>query len=185
MFFFWYVHLQFSLKLWTLLVIGEGEVSHKIFAIVSHVYIYIYHILVTLLMKIFYWHGYGWTWIVQPDIKAIKKRIEDLITRDYLERDKENPNMFKYLAWFECWSQEFYLGYAGSTGTWIRNLGFCCIWYATLKILGFWKEWIIFVQCAIKASFVQFTIFSREFNGNWFLKSLCTAIRLFLWLVRI
>lgn len=36
---------------------------------------------------------------VQPDIKAIKKRIEDLITRDYLERDKENPNVFRYLAW--------------------------------------------------------------------------------------
>jgi cullin 1 len=35
---------------------------------------------------------------MQPDIKAIKKRIEDLISRDYLERDKENPNMFKYLA---------------------------------------------------------------------------------------
>jgi cullin 1 len=35
---------------------------------------------------------------MQPDIKAIKKRIEDLITRDYLERDKENPNMFRYLA---------------------------------------------------------------------------------------
>ncbi|RAL39099.1 hypothetical protein DM860_011585 [Cuscuta australis] len=34
----------------------------------------------------------------KPDFKAIKKRIEDLITRDYLERDKENPNMFKYLA---------------------------------------------------------------------------------------
>ncbi|GMY16443.1 cullin-1 [Fagus crenata] len=34
----------------------------------------------------------------KPDIKAIKKRIEDLITRDYLERDKENPNMFRYLA---------------------------------------------------------------------------------------
>ncbi|KAG8480930.1 hypothetical protein CXB51_025598 [Gossypium anomalum] len=28
---------------------------------------------------------------VLPDFKAIKKRIEDLITRDYLERDKENP----------------------------------------------------------------------------------------------
>lgn len=36
--------------------------------------------------------------ISQPDIKAIKKRMEDLITRDYLERDKENPNMFRYLA---------------------------------------------------------------------------------------
>lgn len=35
---------------------------------------------------------------MQPDIKAIKKRMEDLITRDYLERDKENPNMFRYLA---------------------------------------------------------------------------------------
>jgi hypothetical protein len=34
---------------------------------------------------------------VQPESKAIKKRIEDLITRDYLERDKENPNVFRYL----------------------------------------------------------------------------------------
>ncbi|GLT79422.1 hypothetical protein SLA2020_509110 [Shorea laevis] len=34
----------------------------------------------------------------KPDFKAIKKRIEDLITRDYLERDKDNPNVFRYLA---------------------------------------------------------------------------------------
>ncbi|TYI95853.1 hypothetical protein E1A91_D01G028200v1 [Gossypium mustelinum] len=34
----------------------------------------------------------------KPDFKVIKKRIEDLITRDYLERDKDNPNMFRYLA---------------------------------------------------------------------------------------
>ncbi|CAI0467378.1 unnamed protein product [Linum tenue] len=34
----------------------------------------------------------------KPDIKAIKKRIEDLISRDYLERDKDNPNLFRYLA---------------------------------------------------------------------------------------
>ncbi|CAJ1878959.1 unnamed protein product [Sphenostylis stenocarpa] len=34
----------------------------------------------------------------KPDIKAIKKRIEDLITREYLERDKDNPNIFRYLA---------------------------------------------------------------------------------------
>ncbi|CAI9100076.1 OLC1v1037001C1 [Oldenlandia corymbosa var. corymbosa] len=34
----------------------------------------------------------------KPDVKAIKKRIEGLITRDYLERDKEDPNLFKYLA---------------------------------------------------------------------------------------
>ncbi|XP_015087426.1 cullin-1-like [Solanum pennellii] len=34
----------------------------------------------------------------KPDLKAIKKQIEDLITREYLERDEENPNLFKYLA---------------------------------------------------------------------------------------
>ncbi|XP_008238426.1 PREDICTED: cullin-1-like isoform X1 [Prunus mume] len=34
----------------------------------------------------------------KPDMRAIKKQIEDLIVRDYLERDKENHNMFKYLA---------------------------------------------------------------------------------------
>ncbi|XP_062016341.1 cullin-1-like [Rosa rugosa] len=34
----------------------------------------------------------------KPDIKTIKRRIEDLITRDYLERDPENPNTFKYVA---------------------------------------------------------------------------------------
>ncbi|KAF5182309.1 Cullin-1 [Thalictrum thalictroides] len=34
----------------------------------------------------------------KPDFKVIKKRIEDLISRDYLERDAENPNVYKYLA---------------------------------------------------------------------------------------
>ncbi|KAG4956701.1 hypothetical protein JHK85_043081 [Glycine max] len=34
----------------------------------------------------------------KPDVKAIKKRIEDLISRDYLERDKDNANLFRYLA---------------------------------------------------------------------------------------
>nr|BAW00384.1 cullin 1 [Petunia x hybrida] len=34
----------------------------------------------------------------KPDVKAIKKRIEDLITRDYLERDRENTNTYKYIA---------------------------------------------------------------------------------------
>ncbi|MCH97429.1 cullin-1-like, partial [Trifolium medium] len=28
------------------------------------------------------------------DVKAIKKRIEELISRDYLERDKDNANLF-------------------------------------------------------------------------------------------
>ena len=38
------------------------------------------------------------TKMFKPDFKIIKKRIEDLISRDYLERDKDNPNVFKYMA---------------------------------------------------------------------------------------
>ncbi|TYJ22545.1 hypothetical protein E1A91_A08G132600v1 [Gossypium mustelinum] len=32
----------------------------------------------------------------KPNIKSIKKRIEDLITRDYMERDRDNSHMFRY-----------------------------------------------------------------------------------------
>ena len=34
----------------------------------------------------------------KPDPKQIKKRIEDLLARVYLERDTANPNLYKYLA---------------------------------------------------------------------------------------
>ncbi|MCL7038295.1 hypothetical protein MKW94_016925 [Papaver nudicaule] len=34
----------------------------------------------------------------KPDFKFIKKRIEDLISRGFLERDADNPSIFKYLA---------------------------------------------------------------------------------------
>ena len=34
----------------------------------------------------------------QPDIRLIKKRIEDLIQRDFLERDKDQSNTYRYLA---------------------------------------------------------------------------------------
>lgn len=34
----------------------------------------------------------------KADFKLIKKRIEDLMSRDYLERDANNPNILKYLA---------------------------------------------------------------------------------------
>jgi len=34
----------------------------------------------------------------KPDPKEIKKRIEDLITREYLERDETQSNSYKYLA---------------------------------------------------------------------------------------
>ena len=33
-----------------------------------------------------------------PNPSVIKKRIESLIERDFLERDPENPSMYKYLA---------------------------------------------------------------------------------------
>ncbi|KAI3838692.1 hypothetical protein MKX03_013382, partial [Papaver bracteatum] len=36
--------------------------------------------------------------MIMKSRKIIKKRIEDLITHDYLERDKDNPNTFRYLA---------------------------------------------------------------------------------------
>ena len=34
----------------------------------------------------------------KPDMKLIKKRIEDLIAREYIERDKDNPSTYRYLA---------------------------------------------------------------------------------------
>ena len=34
----------------------------------------------------------------RPDPKVIKRRIEALIDREYLERDAENQNTYKYLA---------------------------------------------------------------------------------------
>jgi cullin 1 len=34
----------------------------------------------------------------KPNPKVIKKRIEHLIDREYLERDAADPNVFKYLA---------------------------------------------------------------------------------------
>lgn len=34
----------------------------------------------------------------KPEIKLVKKRIEGLIERDYLERDEENTSVYKYIA---------------------------------------------------------------------------------------
>ena len=34
----------------------------------------------------------------KPDPKGIKRRIEDLIERDYIERDEEQPELYNYLA---------------------------------------------------------------------------------------
>ena len=32
------------------------------------------------------------------DAKLVKKRLEDLIDREYIERDENNNNVYKYLA---------------------------------------------------------------------------------------
>ncbi|GJY29494.1 putative cullin 1, partial [Tanacetum coccineum] len=40
----------------------------------------------------------------KPEVKAIKKRIEDLITRDYLVRDKENRNLFRFDDYLQYYS---------------------------------------------------------------------------------
>jgi len=34
----------------------------------------------------------------KPDPKVIKKRIEGLMEREYLERDPDNANVYRYLA---------------------------------------------------------------------------------------
>jgi cullin 3 len=36
----------------------------------------------------------------KPEVSIIKKRIEDLIVRDYLERpeEEESPNTYRYVA---------------------------------------------------------------------------------------
>lgn len=34
----------------------------------------------------------------KADNKTIKKRLEDLINREYIERDKDNAQLFKYMA---------------------------------------------------------------------------------------
>ncbi|XP_020972115.1 cullin-1-like [Arachis ipaensis] len=36
--------------------------------------------------------------LFKPEIETIKKRIEHLIATDYLERDRDNQNIFKYVA---------------------------------------------------------------------------------------
>jgi len=34
----------------------------------------------------------------KPELKAIKSRIQDLISKEYLERDNENNNLLRYIA---------------------------------------------------------------------------------------
>ena len=36
--------------------------------------------------------------LFKPEPKMIRKRIEDLIVREYLERDKDDMQTFRYLA---------------------------------------------------------------------------------------
>ena len=34
----------------------------------------------------------------QADNKAVKKRVEDLIEREYLKRDEDNNQLYRYVA---------------------------------------------------------------------------------------
>lgn len=34
----------------------------------------------------------------KPKVKLMEKQIEDLISREFIERDKENPNIIRYVA---------------------------------------------------------------------------------------
>lgn len=36
--------------------------------------------------------------LFRADARLVKKRIENLIEREYLKRDDENPNLYTYLA---------------------------------------------------------------------------------------
>jgi hypothetical protein len=36
--------------------------------------------------------------LLQPDIKIMKRRIDDLTSREYLERDLEKANTYRFLA---------------------------------------------------------------------------------------
>ena len=35
----------------------------------------------------------------RPQPKSVKRRIEHLIDREYLERDEDESNVYRYLAW--------------------------------------------------------------------------------------
>ncbi|CDY51862.1 BnaC03g77140D [Brassica napus] len=54
--------------------------------------------LINRMFKYSHKHWFHNECFLMPNIKMIKKRNEDLISRDYLERDTENPKTFKYVA---------------------------------------------------------------------------------------
>lgn len=84
----------------------------------------------------------------QPDFKAIKKRIEDLITRDYLERDKDNANTYRYLAWLVL-VVGCKLANGGScrVAFMIRsnNLLRCCSLFWGFRLLSSWAGLILYM----------------------------------------
>ena len=47
---------------------------------------------------------FEWVLFFQPS--DLKKRIESLIDRDYMERDRENTNQYNYVAWRTCYYSE-------------------------------------------------------------------------------
>ena len=77
-----YNQLKFPVKVWTTLVFSRVDFSPSVhFKTFSH----------------FRWFPYTASFSAfQPT--DLKKRIESLIERDYMERDKEIPNQYHYVA---------------------------------------------------------------------------------------
>lgn len=54
------------------------------------------------IVLVFWFHFLPGFRIPQPDVPSIKKRIEDLIDREYMKRDDKNPNIYIYVgSWAE------------------------------------------------------------------------------------
>jgi len=69
---------------------------------IGNILVMMIRVLSSLLNLIY--HCYEWTYVCDLQLKFpikpadLKKRIESLIDREYLEREKSNPQIYNYLA---------------------------------------------------------------------------------------
>ena len=61
----------------------------------------------------------------------IKKRIESLIEREYLARDKDDRRLYTYQAW-NCWDE------------------WCHIFYLTAVLITRWRRFVWFLRCWVR-----------------------------------
>lgn len=108
-----------------------------------------------------------------PDFRLIKKRIEDLIEREFLERDKDNNNLYRCGC---CWVVNFvlllFLGVAvvfGYSCFWVWLLGVfffdicpavCCLVFLvfTLPVVLLPPHAVMHVSCVASVS---------SFSADW------------------